>query len=317
MANWKTLLETALKGAKTAAPHILTGAKVAAPYVKSAVKTGAHAVKGTAEFVAKHPKTSLVAGAVSLPYFGYNKGALTFAKEKLLGDDSKEKGLVDTASRLAFGEQRDAYGNEKSISEKAVNVLFGEGSYDSVKRAGGATIDEGQELYHNLKNGVAGIGNEAIGLYQDGKQFAGNFFSGNGMVSNGNGGYYDPTAQSYPSMAQMQMTNQQGGGSMNALMNGMNNAVSQVSGGNVSKMNIASLLLSAYMMFGRFGWMGKAASLLLGGMTLHNINGKQAASQHQNQHQQQSRANVTEQIPLQTAEMPVEEENTVVRMRRL
>ena len=115
----------------------------------------------------------------------------------------------------------------------------------------------------------------------------------------------------------MQMTNQQGGGSMNALMNGMNNAVSQVSGGNVSKMNIASLLLSAYMMFGRFGWMGKAASLLLGGMTLHNINGKQAASQHQNQHQQQSRANVTEQIPLQTAEMPVEEENTVVRMRRL
>lgn len=317
MANWKTLLETALKGAKTAAPHILTGAKVAAPYVKSAVKTGAHAVKGTAEFVAKHPKASLVAGAVSLPYFGYNKGALTFAKEKLLGDDSKEKGLVDTAARLAFGDQKDAYGNEKSISEKAVNVLFGEGSYDSIKRAGGATFDEGQELYHNLKNGVAGIGNEAIGLYQDGKQFAGNFFSGNGMVSNGNGGYYDPTAQSYPSMAQMQMTNQQGGGSMNALMNGMNNAVSQVSGGNVSKMNIASLLLSAYMMFGRFGWMGKAASLLLGGMTLHNINGKQAASQHQNQQQQQSRANVTEQIPLQTAEMPVEEENTVVRMRRL
>ena len=112
MANWKTLLETALKGAKTAAPHILTGAKVAAPYVKSAVKTGAHAVKGTAEFVAKHPKASLVAGAVSLPYFGYNKGALTFAKEKLLGDDSKEKGLVDTASRLAFGDQKDAYGNE-------------------------------------------------------------------------------------------------------------------------------------------------------------------------------------------------------------
>ena len=39
-------------------------------------------------------------------------------------------------------------------------------------------------------------------------------------------------------------------------------------------------------------------------------------SQHQNQQQQQSRANVTEQIPLQTAEMPVEEENTVVRNQR-
>ena len=194
--------------------------------------------------------------------FRLQQRCINICEEKLPGDDSKEKGLVDTASRLAFGDQKDAYGNEKSISEKAVNVLFGEGSYDSIKKAaGGATIDEGQELYHNLKNGVAGIGNEAIGLYQDGKQFAGNFFSGNGMVSNGNGGYYDPTAQSYPSMAQMQMTNQQGGGSMNALMNGMNNAVSQVSGGNVSKMNIASLLLSAYMMFGRFGRTGKAASL--------------------------------------------------------
>lgn len=313
----ENIVGNSLKRSQDRCPTYSYRSKGSSPLCEECGKTGAHAVKGTAEFVAKHPKTSLVAGAVSLPYFGYNKGALTFVKEKLLGDDSKEKGLVDTASRLAFGDQKDAYGNEKSISEKAVNVLFGEGSYDSIKRAGGATIDEGQELYHNLKNGVAGIGNEAIGLYQDGKQFAGNFFSGNGMVSNGNGGYYDPTAQSYPSMAQMQMTNQQGGGSMNALMNGINNAVSQVSGGNVSKMNIASLLLSAYMMFGRFGWMGKAASLLLGGMTLHNINGKQAASQHQNQQQQQSRANVTEQIPLQAAEMPVEEENTVVRMRRL
>lgn len=123
MANWKTLLETALKGAKTAAPHILTGAKVAAPYVKSAVKTGAHAVKGTAEFVAKHPKTSLVAGAVSLPYFGYNKGALTFAKEKLLGDDSKEKGLVDTASRLAFGDQR-MLTETKSQSRRKQSTFF-------------------------------------------------------------------------------------------------------------------------------------------------------------------------------------------------
>ena len=202
----------------------------------------------------------------------------------------------------------------------AEQLIAGEGApqlHDNLSGMVNGVVGEAGDVYYRLKDGTIAVADEAGNLYQGGKDMITGAFNGNGMVNDGNGYYSDPTAQQYPSMAQMQMTNQQGGGSMNALMNGMNNAVSQVSGGNVSKMNIASLLLSAYMMFGRFGWMGKAASLLLGGMTLHNINGKQAASQHQNQQQQQSRANVTEQIPLQTAEMPVEEENTVVRMRRL
>lgn len=269
-------------------------------------KTG-RAIHGTAEFgfraargaIKNSKDLAILAGTGWAAYNIYNgNGIVKPILGAVGGTGAQQGGAVNIAEQLIAGE------GAPQLHDNLSGMVNG-------------VVGEAGDVYYRLKDGTIAVANEAGNLYQGGKDMITGAFNGNGMVNDGNGYYSDPTAQQYPSMAQMQMTNQQGGGSMNALMNGMNNAVSQVSGGNVSKMNIASLLLSAYMMFGRFGWMGKAASLLLGGMTLHNINGKQAASQHQNQQQQQSRANVTEQIPLQTAEMPVEEENTVVRMRRL
>ena len=269
-------------------------------------KTG-RAIHGTAEFgfraargaIKNSKDLAILAGTGWAAYNIYNgNGIVKPVLGAVGGTGAQQGGAVNIAEQLIAGE------GAPQLHDNLSGMVTG-------------VVSEAGDVYYRLKDGTIAVADEAGNLYQGGKDMITGAFNGNGMVNDGNGYYSDPTAQQYPSMAQMQMTNQQGGGSMNALMNGMNNAVSQVSGGNVSKMNIASLLLSAYMMFGRFGWMGKAASLLLGGMTLHNINGKQAASQHQNQQQQQSRANVTEQIPLQTAEMPVEEENTVVRMRRL
>lgn len=269
-------------------------------------KTG-RAIHGTAEFgfraargaIKNSKDLAILAGTGWAAYNIYNgNGIVKPILGAVGGTGAQQGGAVNIAEQLIAGE------GAPQLHDNLSGMVNG-------------VVGEAGDVYYRLKDGTIAVADEAGNLYQGGKDMITGAFNGNGMVNDGNGYYSDPTAQQYPSMAQMQMTNQQGDGSMNALMNGMNNAVSQVSGGNVSKMNIASLLLSAYMMFGRFGWMGKAASLLLGGMTLHNINGKQAASQHQNQQQQQSRANVTEQIPLQTAEMPVEEENTVVRMRRL
>lgn len=269
-------------------------------------KTG-RAIHGTAEFgfraargaIKNSKDLAILAGTGWAAYNIYNgNGIVKPILGAVGGTGAQQGGAVNIAEQLIAGE------GAPQLHDNLSGMVNG-------------VVGEAGDVYYRLKDGTIAVADEAGNLYQGGKDMITGAFNGNGMVNDGNGYYSDPTAQQYPSMAQMQMTNQQVGGSMNALMNGMNNAVSQVSGGNVSKMNIASLLLSAYMMFGRFGWMGKAASLLLGGMTLHNINGKQAATQHQNQQQQQSRANVTEQIPLQTAEMPVEEENTVVRMRRL
>lgn len=139
-------------------------------------------------------------------------------------------------------------------------------------------------------------------LYQMGKNYV-----GNGMVSNGSGGYYDPTTEQTPNLYQASnpdMGNQDG--MLNNVMGGMNHLVNQVSGGAVTKMNILSLALSAYMMFGRFGWLGRAASLLLGGMTLKNINNRQLPYQQVHQQQQNPSQQYVPQVKQPNASMESE-----------
>ena len=156
------------------------------------------------------------------------------------------------------------------------------GIYDTVTNAADSVVNEGVDLYQFSKNTLGNVVGEGTDLYQMGKNYV-----GNGMVSNGSGGYYDPTTEQTPNLYQASnpdMGNQDG--MLNNVMGGMNHLVNQVSGGAVTKMNILSLALSAYMMFGRFGWLGRAASLLLGGMTLKNINNRQLPYQKVPQQQQ-------------------------------
>lgn len=274
MATWsvlcKSLLKNAVEGGKAAAPHIMTFSKMAFPYVKSGVKAIGSATKSGVKFAIEHPKSAAAMTAVALPIVGYKKGLLTFAKEKALGEEGTNKGLVDSASTLLLGSHKDAYGNEKSVSEKTVDTLLGEGAYSSLKTGVGNVGAEGADVYHQLKGTLGNVGSEAGSLYYDGKEYVGGMFNGNGMVNHGNG-YYDPTTAQYPSMSAVQGVQGQagmGGG----LMNNLNSALSNVTGGNISKMNLASLLLASYMMFGRFGWFSKIAGLTLGGMTMKNVN---------------------------------------------
>lgn len=279
------------------------GARVAAPHIKNGVKVTAKATGKTISFASKHPKTAIAGTAIALPAFGYKKGLVNFAKERALGDDEQKKGLVHAAGDLLLGSEKDANGNDKSIVEKTLDTALGEGTYENVTSTGAAVANEVGNGYNHLKDGVSYL-----------RQEAGNLFSGNGMVSDGNGNYFDPTAQQYPSMAQM--TGQQGTGMVGSLMNGMNNAVNSISGGNVSKMNLAGLLLSAYMMFGRFGWLGKAASMMLGGMTLNSINNHRQ-TQQQSQRSQQQMQSAVQQPSYQSAVIPSSEEDVVVRTRHL
>lgn len=274
MATWsvlcKSLLKNAVEGGKAAAPHIMTFSKMAFPYVKSGVKAVGSATKSGVKFAAEHPKSAAVMTAVALPVVGYKKGLLTFAKEKALGEENTNKGLVGSASTLLLGSHKDAYGNEKSVSEKTVDTLLGEGAYSSLKTGVGNVGAEGADVYQQLKGTLGNVGSEAGSLYYDGKEYVGGMFNGNGMVNHSNG-YYDPTTAQYPSMSAVQGVQGQagmGGG----LMNNLNSALSNVTGGNISKMNLASLLLASYMMFGRFGWFSKIAGLALGGMTMKNVN---------------------------------------------
>lgn len=313
MATWsvlcKSLLKNAVEGGKAAAPHIMTFSKMAFPYVKSGVKAVGSATKSGVKFAAEHPKSAAAMTAVALPIVGYKKGLLTFAKEKALGEEGTNKGLVDSASTLLLGSHKDAYGNEKSVSEKTVDTLLGEGAYSSLKTGVSNVGAEGAEIYHQLKGTLGSVGSEAGNLYYDGKEYVGGLFNGNGMVNHGNG-YYDPTTAQYPSMSAVQGVQGQsgvGGG----LMNSLNSALANVTGGNISKMNLASMLLASYMMFGRFGWFSKIAGLALGGMTMKNVNQRSVHAQEQQMNRQMQAAAAP-----QAAATPVPEEDHSMTVHR-
>ena len=328
MATWsvlcKSLLKNAVEGGKAAAPHIMTFSKMAFPYVKSGVKAVDSATKSGVKFAVEHPKSAAAMTAVALPIVGYKKGLLTFAKEKALGEEGTNKGLVDSASTLLLGSHKDAYGNEKSVSEKTVDTLLGEGAYSSLKTgvgnvgAEGADVyyrlkdtignvgAEGADVYHQLKGTLGSVGSEAGNLYYDGKEYVGGMFNGNGMVNHGNG-YYDPTTAQYPSMSAVQGQSGVGGG----LMNNLNSALANVTGGNISKMNLASMLLASYMMFGRFGWFSKIAGLALGGMTMKNVNQRSVHAQEQQMNRPMQAA-----VAPQVAATPAPEEDASMTVHR-
>lgn len=313
MATWsvlcKSLLKNAVEGGKAAAPHIMTFSKMAFPYVKSGVKAIGSATKSGVKFAVEHPKSAAAMTAVALPIVGYKKGLLTFAKEKALGEEGTNKGLVDSASTLLFGSHKDAYGNEKSVSEKTVDTLLGEGAYSSIKAGVGNIGAEGADVYNQLKGTLGNVGSEAGNLYYDGKEYVGGMFNGNGMVNHGNG-YYDPTTAQYPSMSAVQGVQGQsgvGGG----LMNNLNSALANVTGGNISKMNLASMLLASYMMFGRFGWFSKIAGLALGGMTMKNVNQRSVHAQEQQMNRPMQAA-----VAPQVAATPTSEEDASMTVHR-
>lgn len=327
MATWsvlcKSLLKNAVEGGKAAAPHIMTFSQMAFPYVKSAGTTVAHTAKSGIKFAAAHPKTGVVGLGIALPIVGYKKGLVNFATEKMFGKGNEGKGVIEPASTALLGSHKDAYGNEKPVSEKTVDTLLGDGAYSSLKTgvgnvgAEGADVyyrlkdtignvgAEGANVYHQLKGTLGNVGSEAGNLYYDGKEYVGGMFNGNGMVNHGSG-YYDPTTAQYPSMSAVQGQAGMGGG----LMNNLNSALSNVTGGNISKMNLASLLLASYMMFGRFGWFSKIAGLALGGMTMKNVN------QRSVQVPQQMNLPMQAAVAPQVAATPAQEEDNSMTVHR-
>ncbi len=312
MATWsvlcKSLLKNAVEGGKAAAPHIMTFSKMAFPYVKSAGTAVAHTAKSGIKFAAAHPKTGVVGLGIALPIVGYKKGLVNFATEKMFGKGNEGKGVIEPASTALLGSHKDAYGNEKPVSEKTVDTLLGDGAYSSLKTGVGNVGSEGADVYYRLKDTIGNVGSEAGNLYYDGKEYVGGMFNGNGMVNHGNG-YYDPTTAQYPSMSAVQGVQGQagmGGG----LMNNLNSALSNVTGGNISKMNLASLLLASYMMFGRFGWFSKIAGLALGGMTMKNVN------QRSVQVPQQMNLPMQAAVAPQVAATPAQEEDNSMTVHR-
>ena len=287
MATWSVLCKSLLKGAGI----------------------GTHAAKSGIKFAVAHPKTSVAGLAIALPVVGYKKGLVNFATEKVFGKGNEGKGIIEPTSTILLGSHKDAYGNEKSVSEKTVDTLLGNGTYSSIKTGVGNVGAEGADVYYRLKDTICNVGAEAGSLYYNGKEYIGGLFNGNGMVNHGNG-YYDPTTAQYPSMSAVQGV-QEHSGVGGGLMNSLNAALANVTGGNISKMNLASMLLASYLMFGRFGWFSKIAGLALGGMTMKNVNQRSVHNQVQQMNRQMQAAVVP-----QVAATPAPEEDSSMTVHR-
>lgn len=269
--------EQAAETAKESAEHAGKATKEAA--------NGDNSFKKAAKFYAKNPK--VLGWHAALGLGGYSlvsgEGVINPLLYFIGGKNATENGLGGMVGQAVAG-------------EKAPDI------YNKVTSAADSVVNEGVDLYQFSKNTLGNVVGEGTDLYQMGKNYV-----GNGMVSNGSGGYYDPTIEQSPNLYQASnpdMENQDG--MLNNVMGGMNNLVNQVSGGAVTKMNILTLALSAYMMFGRFGWLGKAASLLLGGMTLKNINNRQLPYQQVHQQQQNPSQQYVPQVKQPNASMESE-----------
>lgn len=279
----KVAEETAKKGSLINKETLKNAAKVGWHEGGKVINKTAGWAGQYAKYSANHPVASLILSSIAYRQLT-GRTLLPDVMKSLGGEDAAKKGIVGVLGETTLGKKTDGQGNEVGMVANLTDVLFGDGTYGKVSSGVGSVAGEAAGLYKGVKGGVSSVLGEGANLYETGKERIGQYFSGNGMVSNGNGGYYDPTTPKYPSTAQMMGTGttpgvpQYQGGLTGTMVNGVHSIANELTGGNVSKMNLASLALSSYMMFGPFGWLGKMASLMLGGMTMRNINQRQSES---------------------------------------
>lgn len=280
--------------------------------VKEADKSTIHKV---GEWSLAHPKLAGwgVLGAGYLLYHSATgKGAFGLANE-VLSDKVPKR---DENGSVMYDKDGNVIYEKSGVVSSAVDVAFGQGTSDQaadfVKGKVAPSVVNGA---HYVINGVDYVLDEAKNVWENGKMVAaagsrdaGRFIDYvsdqfpdgkpqystspsphytyssdvNGWVDNGTGSYHDPSSEPYPQT----FVGNNGQGIPGQVMTTLNNATNYVSGQNVSKTDLGKLIAASLLTFGRFGWVGKAGGLLLGGSAAHDINVRgqqQPVSQQQQQ----------------------------------
>lgn len=151
------------------------------------------------------------------------------------------KGLGSAGKTLAVGAAATYVGWEKLTTDKSVarivgDAVVGEKTIDSVGKKVDGVADTISGFKETASNAVESVNNAIsdVGSKWNGMS---NFLQG---VFSGNGG------------------------------NMLGSFFSNLGRGNVSGLSLAGLVLSAFLIFGRFGWLGKIAGAVLGMMMLGN-----------------------------------------------
>ena len=207
------------------------------------------------------------------------------------------KGMGTATKTAAVGAATSYVAWEKLTTDKSVARIVG----DAV--VGSDTIDSVGEKVEGVGNAVSNLGetasnamnsvSEAVGGASNNLNGISNFL---GSMTNGNGG------------------------------NMFSNFFSNLFSGNVSGMSMLGLVASAFLIFGRFGWMGKIAGALLGMMMIGNnatlqqtLGGGVAQQKPQAPAPDPQRAlaqNQTPQAPQPLVVYAPEEERTVIHRSR-
>ena len=207
------------------------------------------------------------------------------------------KGMGTATKTAAVGAATGYVAWEKLTTDKSVARIVG----DAV--VGSDTIDSVGEKVEGVSNAVSNFG-----------ETASNAMNGVSEAVNGANNNLNGISNFLGSM-----TNGNGG-------NMFSNFFSNLFSGNVSGMSMLGLVASAFLIFGRFGWMGKIAGALLGMMMIGNnatlqqaMGGGMAQQKPQTPAPDPQRAlaqNQTPQAPQPVVVYAPEEERTVIHRSR-
>lgn len=230
-----------------------------------------------AEKVVQNPKQSLgwsgavLGTGIAVSGMASGKGALDPYLRGLFGNEYEQNGLGGVLAKTAIGEK-----NKNAIAEKGSQLLQQTG--EKAKKEAPKVAHEAGRIYDGVANDISAINSEAGNIYKNIRDGVSNLYHGNQQIADGNGGYYDSTTQQYEGVPQ-------DGSSSQYAMGLARNAMNSVSGGNVSKMDLGTLLGASILGFGRFGLLGKAIGAAMAGSAIHNINKRGQSTQQVQQTQ--------------------------------
>ena len=201
------------------------------------------------------------------------------------------KGLGTATKTVAVGGAAAYVGWEKLTTDKSVarivgDAVVGEGTIDGISQKVDGAVSSVTGLTESV-GGAVNTMNDAMTNVDSKWSGMSNFLRG---VFSGNGGDM------------------------------MGNFFSNLGSGNVSGLSIAGLVVSALLIFGRFGWLGKIAGAVLGMMMIGNnanmaqvLGGQKQQTQPQPQLAQADPVKSQPQIPV--APQPEEEREVIHRSR--
>ena len=272
------------------------------------------AAEAAAETAGKTARKGILKGTVDaadslfrLGAYGYvgtsllsGKGLIDIGGTAVLGNERMKKmdqdGVAGMLNGMAFGQNN----ADKSIVSNVVDTVGGNGTAQRISHAGGQFVDGVQDAYHSGREMISGA------------------FAPQGGELMQSQYPQDPFMQYNPSQQQPQGLYQQN--TPVGPFQGINSYIENMTGGKMGAMDAAALMAAAYMMFGsRFGWMGKVASMLIGGYTVKDMQQRRQAMQMgtmQSPMQQAQPQYAVPQYNPQTDNEEMAQEQVVTRMRR-